>query len=74
MTIKQKLAEIEKLQQIEAPWGVRRIFGRPEIFGDLISFRPNGENDLVSAQDVQEAVEWIVAQLGGTVKWGKDGK
>ncbi len=77
-----KLKEVKKLQtliekyraiqaigsSIEVPWKVQRLFPsnlQIDVIGTQIGF---GE-DYVSVDQARDALEWLVAQLGGTVKW-----
>lgn len=67
-----KLNEQLKLQKdIEVPYNVWRMFGEQckviSLAGDQASF---GE-DYGKVQELREAVEFYVEQLGGTVKWSK---
>jgi hypothetical protein len=61
---------IQEISVDQVPWAVRRMFAgsvRLEISGAEISF---GE-DFVSVTEAREAVEFLVDQLGGKVKWDK---
>lgn len=57
-------------EQDKAPWSTIRLFQAfsYEVIGEQISF---GE-DYVSIHEAREGVQFLVDQLGGKVKWGKD--
>lgn len=69
MTLKEKLEKIEELQEVTTPWEVMRLVGKIELSGTQISFRADGHGDFVSLEEAREAIDWIVEQLGGQVKW-----
>ncbi len=74
MNIKQKLAEIEKLEVVETPWEVHRVLGHLEIFGSQICFRSEDTLDYVELHEAREAVKWLVEQFGGYVVWDESVK
>jgi len=66
--------EVQKLKVDEVPWEVKRVFPTEgsrgltlEVVGSEVSF---GE-DFVSIEQARTAVNFLVNQLGGTVKWKK---
>jgi hypothetical protein len=70
MTLKEKLEKIEELQKLTTPWKVMRLMGKVELFGNHISFNADGHGgDFVSLEEAREAIDWLVEQLGGQVKW-----
>lgn len=71
ISIKQKIEEITKLQKVETPWKFKCIFGQINIHGDQICVYSNEMNDYVGLSEFKEAVEWLVNELDGTVKWKK---
>jgi hypothetical protein len=58
---------------IEVPWHVWTKFGSQAkhitLAGDQASL--GAESDFASLQELRDAVEWYVSQLGGKVKWEK---
>lgn len=56
----------------QVPWEVFRVFGSKHIsfMGDQISF-DGADNDYVSLDELRAALEWLVKDFGGTVKWPK---
>lgn len=65
--------EVQKIneQLPEYPWHVwTRLFGkkcRPEVLGNQINL--GYETDYCNLDEAREAVEYLVEQLGGKVKW-----
>ena len=71
MNLKERLQQIKQLEAVNTPWEVRRIFGKIELLGSQVSVAGNDMNDYVELQDFRTALEWLVEQSGGTVKWSK---
>lgn len=69
MTIKERIKQIEKLQEIETPFAVRCIVGNVTLWGNQIEI--GKDNDFASLNEARIALEWLVTQLGGKVKWQK---
>lgn len=76
MSNKRNVLECHKIasevSEVEVPWNVWRFIGsentkRISIHGDQICL---GE-DYGSLDEVRNAIQWYVEQLGGTVKWKK---
>lgn len=70
--IYKKTQQLQK-EQDKVPWDVRCVFGpsfNPSVSGDQINVGGD-ESDFVEVEQAQKAVEWLVAQIGGTVKWKK---
>lgn len=69
-----KIIEQVKLQEdIKVPWHVWTKFGESAkhvtIMGKQVSL--TSEGDFGSIDEIREAIEFYVDQLGGTVKWSK---
>lgn len=73
MTILNKISEIKKLQEVQTPFEVRRLIGKVCLQGDQISLSDN-DLDFGSVEEYQNALSWLVEQLGGKVKWQKEPK
>lgn len=69
MTIKERVKQIEKLQELEVPFAVRRIVGQITLWGNQIEI--GKDNDFASLNETRYALEWLVNELGGKVKWQK---
>lgn len=69
MTVKEKIEKIKELQEIKTPWEVMRFLGNLEIDGEQISFQETGSRDYLSLKEAQNALTWLVEQLGGKVSW-----
>lgn len=74
MTIAQRVKQIQSLQNVHTPFSIRRLIGKLELSGDQIWINNGGDQDHGSIDEFKEAAEWIVNQLGGTVKWPKENK
>lgn len=63
---------LDEYKDISVPWNVWRFFGNEN--GKVISFGGDtasfGE-DYGNIDELRNAVEWYVKQLGGKVKWRK---
>lgn len=70
MTINERIKEIEKLQKLEVPWQVSRLGLHVSLFGDQIAFTNEG-GDYVDVMEARQALDWLIEQLGGKVKWSK---
>lgn len=67
-TISDRLKAIEDLEAIEVPWFAGKRLGlTPTLFGSQIAFTDDG--DYLNRDDVCEALQWWVQQLGGSVTW-----
>jgi hypothetical protein len=69
-----KIIEQVKLQEdIEVPWRVWTKFGQSAkcitVMGKHVSLTDQG--DFGTIEELREAIEFYVDQLGGTVKWSK---
>ena len=69
-----KIVEQVKLQEnIEVPWHVWTKFGHGakhiSLAGNQVSLASEG--DYASLEELRQAIEWYVDQLGGKVKWEK---
>lgn len=58
-------------QEFEIPWHAWTFFSDSgkkslSIFGDQVSI---GDGDYKTLAEARESVEWLITQLGGTVKW-----
>lgn len=70
MKLHERLGKIEELQTIELPYVVKCVFGEEiGLFGNNIVFTES--SDFSSLKDTRIALDWLVDQLGGTVKWSK---
>lgn len=72
MNLLQKMQKIAEIEAVETPWFFSRIFGKVQLFGSQISFYSGGNTDFVDIYEAQQAIEWLVEQLGGQVKWQKN--
>jgi len=76
-TIFKTVKSIEAVQQksIEIPWKVWTSFAginsqsKVEFFGTSTAF--SEKSDFKSIEEQREAIDWLVQQFGGTVKWTK---
>ena len=71
MNLQQRLTKIEELQAVKTPWEFSRIFGDVQLFGAQFSVYGSSDGDFVSIDEAQKAIEWLVNELGGTIKWGE---
>ena len=69
MTIIERIEKIKELQKHKLPYEVWSTFGKIDIHGDQISF--GTENDFKTIEEVKQAIEMLVNEFGGTVKWKK---
>lgn len=69
MNLKQRLQEIEKLEEFKLPYEIKRVFGPASIFGSQVCFCASAENDYVTLAELQNAINLLVAELGGQVDW-----
>ena len=75
-TVIQACEEIAKIQESveEMPYNVWRVLvgnqTKFSVFHDCIGL-PGNETDYATKEEWQEAIEWLVTQFGGTVKWKK---
>jgi hypothetical protein len=70
LKIHERLGKIEELQTIELTYVVKCVFGEEiRLFGNNIVFTES--SDFARLEDSRIALEWLVDQLGGSVKWGK---
>lgn len=74
MKLKQRMEEIAKLEAIETPWEVSRIFGKLELFGGQANIRSDDQRDFVDLEDFRTALSWLVDQAGGYVVWNESSK
>lgn len=72
MTILDKIKAIKKLQEVDAVWEFKRLFGSLVLLGDQLSV--GKDHDYGSVTEFRIAVEWLVNELGGEVKWKKENK
>jgi hypothetical protein len=72
MNLKQRLDTIAKLEQIDTPFNIMRVFGHISLFGSQVFF--GKDNDYVDEKELKQAIEELAAQLGGKVKWPKEAK
>lgn len=61
--------QLTTVPNIKVPLSTMRVFGSKEvsIHGDQIAF--SSDCDYVTLQEARTAVEWLVEQLNGKVKW-----
>jgi hypothetical protein len=69
MKLQQRIEGIQKLQTIETPWAFKRIFGTVQIHGDNVAIYSTGDTDFVTVEEMRQALEWLVVELDGTIKW-----
>jgi len=70
MNLAQRLQKIQQLEQIEVPWEVKRVFGPVSLFGAQVNI--GVDTDVVSEDQAKIALQWLVEQFNGKVKWGKN--
>jgi lysozyme family protein len=65
----------KKMQEIgsgvDVPWHVMRVIDCKKLYVDVnyVSIADNG--DMVAPEEARVAVDWVVDQLGGKVRWLK---
>lgn len=70
MKLKQKVQEIAKLEVIETPWDVVRVFGKLELFGHQVCMRNESDSlDYVDLNEFRQALNWLTDQAGGYIVW-----
>lgn len=69
MKIYERIHEMEKLEQIEENYLYRRMGIKPSLFGSQFCFANDG--DYMTVDEVREALEQIVSEFGGSIKWAK---
>lgn len=67
----QQIEQITKLQRVDTPFKVVRVFGKVQIYGDQLYIASNDNNDYVSVPEFKQAIAELAEMLGGTVSWGK---
>lgn len=72
--MKQRLEQMKQLEAIETPFDVKRIFGELRMWGSQVYVRGDDQRDFVDLQEFQQALDWLVTQAGGQVKWQKGAK
>lgn len=74
MNLKEKLEEIAKIEAVQTPWEVKRIFGKVTLCGSQISIIGDAYSDYVDLEEFRQALNWLVEQSGGTIAWDKKPK
>lgn len=67
---KRRVKDLLKTTYVPVPWGVSRLIDIPkhgiEILGDQAYL---GTGDAGTLEEIREALDWMVEQFGGSVKW-----
>jgi hypothetical protein len=70
MKLSDRIRTLEKLENsVDTPWMFSRIFGKVQLFGSQVTIVGGDQQDYVQVDELKKAIEWLVAELDGTVKW-----